>query len=149
MLQQIYPAPPHSYCYELNKDLHFAAAHYIPSAEAGKCRELHGHTYFANITVAGDELDSSGFLVNFATIKKLIHDRFDHTVLNEDTASFSGEHADRFPTTEVVARVICELVQLHLDSMPSKPVCLQVYLRETPTSYCVYRPKRGAVQHAN
>ncbi len=149
MLQQIYPAPAHDYCYELNKDLHFAAAHYIPSEDAGKCRELHGHTYFANITVAGDELDSSGFLVNFATIKRLIHDRFDHSVLNADTVSFSEEHAARFPTTEVVARIIWEIVQRHLDGTPNKPACLQVYLRETPTSYCVYRPRRKEAADVN
>jgi 7-carboxy-7-deazaguanine synthase len=111
MIQQIYPTVPHPYAYELNKDLQFAAAHRIPSDQAGKCRELHGHTYFANITVAGDELDESGFLINFAVLKQLIHDRFDHTVLNEDTESFSELEADRFPTTEVVARTICELAR--------------------------------------
>ncbi|MBB6635198.1 6-carboxytetrahydropterin synthase QueD [Cohnella thailandensis] len=142
MLHQTYPQVSHPYRYELNKDFHFAAAHYVPSEEAGKCRRMHGHTYFANVTVAGDELDSSGFLVNFSLIKKLIHDRFDHTVLNEDEESFGDERPERFPTTEVVARTICELVQEHLDGTSNKPVCVQVFLRETPTSYCVYRPLR-------
>ncbi|WP_214630083.1 6-pyruvoyl trahydropterin synthase family protein [Paenibacillus agaridevorans] len=142
MLQQIYPSVQHDYCYELNKDFHFAAAHYIPSDDAGKCRLTHGHTYFANVTVAGEELDDSGFLVNFAIIKQLIHNRFDHTLLNEDTDSFDNGISHRFPTTEVVARVIHDLVQTHLDSLPNRPQCLQVFLRETPTSYCIYRPKR-------
>ncbi|MEK8132331.1 6-pyruvoyl tetrahydropterin synthase family protein [Paenibacillus filicis] len=141
MIQQIYPTVSHPYSYELNKDLQFAAAHRIPADQAGKCRELHGHTYFANITVAGDELDESGFLVNFALLKQLIHGRFDHTVLNDDTESFSDLEADRFPTTEVVARTIYELVQHHLDQTANRPRCVQVFLRETPTSYCLYRPK--------
>lgn len=145
MLQQIYPAAVHPFQYELNKDLQFAAAHFVPAEEAGKCRQMHGHTYYANITVAGDELDSAGFLVNFAVIKRLIHDRFDHSVLNDDTESFSGSDADRFPTTEVVARTICELVQRHLDGTDNQAQCVQVYLRETPTSYCIYRPKQKAV----
>ncbi|XEC94713.1 6-pyruvoyl tetrahydropterin synthase family protein [Paenibacillus tarimensis] len=140
MLQQIYPAPVHPYAYELNKDFHFAAAHYIPSGEAGQCRHMHGHTYFANVTVAGDDLDSSGFLLNFATIKELIHNRFDHKVLNEDSR-FSDQEPHRFPTTEVVAREIADIVQAHLDTLPHRPVCVQVFLRETPTSYVVYRPK--------
>ncbi|WP_159882119.1 6-carboxytetrahydropterin synthase QueD [Paenibacillus puerhi] len=144
MIQQIYPSVPHSYAYELNKDLQFAAAHFIPSETAGKCRNLHGHTYFANITVAGDTLDEAGFLVNFSILKQWIHDRFDHTVLNDDTASFSEQQPDRFPTTEVVARTIAEIVQRHLDQTVNRPRCLQVYLRETPTSYCIYRPKAGA-----
>ncbi|REK63638.1 MAG: 6-carboxytetrahydropterin synthase QueD [Cohnella sp.] len=141
MMQQIYPSVAHPYEYELNKDIQFAAAHYIPSDEAGKCRKLHGHTYFANITVAGDELDASGFLVNFAKIKELIHDRFDHTVLNDDAESFDSELPDRFPTTEVVARTIYEIVQRYLDGTANRPRCVQVYVRETPTSYCIYRPK--------
>ncbi|MGO4539942.1 6-carboxytetrahydropterin synthase QueD [Paenibacillus sp. 2TAB19] len=144
MLQQIYPSVAHDYSYELNKDFHFAAAHFVPSEDAGKCRQTHGHTYYANVTVAGDELDQSGFLVNFAIIKRLIHDRFDHTLLNDDTESFSDEQPERYPTTEVVARTIAELVQNYLDAIANQPRVLQVFLRETPTSYCVYRPKRKA-----
>ncbi|MDG5470443.1 6-carboxytetrahydropterin synthase [Jeotgalibacillus sp. ET6] len=144
MIQQIYPSPNHSYSYELNKDLHFAAAHSIPHEGAGKCQNVHGHTYFANVTIAGDELDDSGFLVNFKTIKNLLHDRFDHGVLNEDDR-FPAESANTFPTTEVVARVMHEIIQEHLDQTANKPVCLQIYLRETPTSYVIYRPKSGRV----
>ncbi|MFF2094094.1 6-carboxytetrahydropterin synthase QueD [Paenibacillus sp. NPDC058174] len=153
MMQQIYPQTPHAYCYELNKDMHFAAAHYIPTEEAGKCARLHGHTYFVNVTIAGDELDASGFLVNFSDIKKLIHDRFDHGCLNEHTELFgpalSSGHSNstgsvRFPTTEVVARTIAELVQMYLDGRSNRPKCIQVFLRETPTSYVVYRPRMAA-----
>lgn len=149
MMQQTYPVAQHSYCYELNKDFHFAAAHFVPAEEAGKCQQLHGHTYYANVTVAGDELDEAGFLVNFAIIKRLIHDRFDHSLLNDDDESFSNVLPNRFPTTEVVARTIAEIVQRHLDGTINRPLCVQVYLRETPTSYCIYRPKRKAVQDAN
>lgn len=142
MMQQIYPAPAHDFRYELNKDFQFAAAHYVPHDEAGACRKLHGHTYFANVTVAGDDLNESGFLTNFQLIKSLIHKRFDHTVLNDDML-FSEDIPGRFPTTEVVARVIWEVIQKELNEAPNKPKCLQVYLRETPTSYVVYRPKQG------
>lgn len=140
MLQQIYPQAQHPFSYELNKDFQFAAAHYVPSAKAGKCQRVHGHTYFANVTVAGDELDDSGFLVNFTMIKELIHDLFDHTLLNEHSGLFSDEQAELFPTTEVVARIIYERVTQYLQTTDNKPLCVQVFLRETPTSYCIYRP---------
>ncbi|WLV24940.1 6-carboxytetrahydropterin synthase QueD [Aciduricibacillus chroicocephali] len=142
MMQQIYPVPPHDYMYELNKDFHFAAAHYVPHDEAGPCQRTHGHTYFVNVTVAGDVLDEQGFLINFKMIKDLIHKRFDHRILNDDPL-FSNEEANYFPTSEVVARTIHEVISEHLSELPNKPVCLQVFLRETPTSYCVYRPKAG------
>ncbi|MFS0724539.1 6-pyruvoyl trahydropterin synthase family protein [Paenibacillus sp. 1P07SE] len=141
MIQQIYPSPPHAYRYELHKDLHFAAAHYIPHESAGSCQLVHGHTYFADLTIAGDELDPAGFLVNFSTLKRLVHDRLDHTLLN-DHELFGEQPGERMPTTEVVARAVCELVQAHLDTLPNRPRCLQVYLRETPSSYVIYRPGR-------
>ncbi len=139
-MQQIYPTVTHPFEYEINKDFHFAAAHYIPHEDAGKCQVTHGHTYFTNITIAGDKLDHTGFLVNFKKIKDLIHKRFDHGLLNDDD-KFSNENAEFFPTSEVLARTIYELVQEYLDSLPNNPKCLQVFLRETPTSYCIYRPK--------
>ncbi|RDI43160.1 6-carboxytetrahydropterin synthase [Falsibacillus pallidus] len=142
MIQQIYPSPAHNYSYELNKDFQFASAHYVPDERAGKCMNVHGHTYFANVTIAGDLLDETGFLINFQKIKQLIHDRFDHSLLNED-GLFSDENAEDYPTTEVVARKVAEIIQEHLDTLSNKPVCLQVFLRETPTSYVIYRPKRG------
>lgn len=33
------------------------------------------------------------------------------------------------------------MVQTHLQNCDNQPECVQVYLRETPTSYVVYRPK--------
>lgn len=142
MLQQIYPQVEHPFEFELNKDFQFAAAHYVPSDKAGKCSRVHGHTYFVNITVAGDELDDTGFLVNFSNLKKLIHDRFDHTLLNEHSADFNDEHPEAFPTTEVVAKRIHDIVAEYLTTTNNKPLCLQVFLRETPTSYCLYRPRK-------
>ncbi len=146
MLQQVYPQAVHHYQYELNKDLQFAAAHYIPSDRAGNCSKIHGHTYYANITVAGNYLDDTGFLVNFSHIKQLIHGRFDHTLLNDDNQVFSADDANWFPTTEVVARTIYELVQAYLDKWSNQAQCVQVFLRETPTSYCIFRPKKAGEQ---
>ncbi|WP_123041090.1 6-carboxytetrahydropterin synthase QueD [Cohnella candidum] len=143
MIQQIYPSVVHPFCYELNKDLQFAAAHYVPSDAAGKCSRVHGHTYFVNVTIAGNDLDAAGFLVNFSEIKKLIHDCFDHSLLNDHHAYFKDEDPERFPTSEVLARTVYEIIQAYLDRSENKPRCLQVFLRETPTSYVVYLPRAG------
>lgn len=96
----------------------------------------HGHTYFVNITIAGDELDHNGFLVNFADLKKLIHNQFDHHLLN-DLEPFKGKN----PSTEIVAQTIYTMVKDYLSKRDNQPKCVQVFLRETPTSYVVYRPK--------
>lgn len=136
MLQQIYPSVEHPYQFELNMDFNFSAAHYIPSKDAGKCMRTHGHTYFVNITIAGDKLDHNGFLVNFSDLKQLIHDQFDHYLLN-DLEPFKGKS----PSTEIVAQTIYTMVQDYLSNRDNQPKCVQVFLRETPTSYVVYRPK--------
>jgi 6-pyruvoyltetrahydropterin/6-carboxytetrahydropterin synthase len=142
MIQQIYPSVSHPFQFELNKDFHFAAAHYVPGEAAGKCSQVHGHTYFVNVTIAGNELDELGFIINFSSIKKLVHDRFDHTLLNDDS-KFDEHDPSRFPTSEVLAKTICDIIQTHLDKLDNRPVCVQVFLRETPTSYVIYRPKVG------
>lgn len=136
MLQQMYPSVAHDYSYELNKDFNFSAAHFIPCEDAGKCQRVHGHTYFVNLTIVGETLDHMGFLANFSELKAIIHDRFDHYLLNELTP-----FDVRVPSTELVAQTIYEIVQADLDQRPNKPKCIQVFLRETPTSYVVYRPK--------
>ena len=137
MMQQFYPSVPHAFRFELNKDMHFSAAHFIPSEDAGKCQEMHGHTYFINITIGGDELDATGFLIDFKQIKNLIHKKYDHSVLNNHP-----EFKNQFPTTELLAQQIWQSIQQLLQTTDNKPNCLQVIVRETPTSYVVFRPRQ-------
>ncbi|UXV32834.1 6-carboxytetrahydropterin synthase QueD [Mammaliicoccus sciuri] len=143
MLQQIYPSVQHPYAFELNKDFNFSSAYYIPHEEAGKCMNVHGHTYFVNLTIAGDELDKMGFLVNFSELKLLIHKRYDHQLLND-----FEEFKDHSPSTEQVAQTIYNIVQASLDKPDNQPKCVQVFVRETPTSYVVYRPTKKCDHNA-
>ncbi len=136
MMQQFYPQTQHSFRFELNKDMHLSAAHFIPHEDAGKCQTMHGHTYFINVTIAGDELDNLGFLIDFKEIKNLVHKKYDHTVLNDHS-----EFKDKFPTTELFAEQVWITIANHLKTLSSHPKCVQVLVRETPTSYVVYRPK--------
>ena len=137
MLQQFYPQATHDYRYELNKDMHFAAAHFIPHPSAGVCERMHGHTYFVNVTIVGDELDEVGFLIDLKALKDAIHGAFDHSLINDHPAS----NGETFPTTEAVAAYIWKTIQTILDEKENRPKCAQVLVRETPTSYVVYRPK--------
>ncbi|MFX3674910.1 MAG: 6-carboxytetrahydropterin synthase QueD [Paenisporosarcina sp.] len=136
MMQQFYPQTHHTFRYELNKDMQLSAAHFIPHENAGNCQYMHGHTYFINVTIAGDQLDKMGFLIDFKDIKNLIHKRYDHTVLNDHP-----EFKDKFPTTEFIAEQIWITIQEKLKTFSHQPKCIQVIVRETPTSYVVFRPK--------
>lgn len=137
MMQQFYPSVPHGFRFELNKDMNFSAAHFIPSKDAGQCQEMHGHTYFVNVTIGGDAVDASGFLIDFKQIKQAIHKKYDHSVLNNHP-----EFKDKFPTTELLAEQIWQTIQDLLMATENKPFCLQVIVRETPTSYVIYRPRK-------
>lgn len=136
MLQQFYPTPNHNYRFELNKDMHFAAAHFLPNEKAGICQQMHGHTYFANITIVGNELDDCGFLVNFQSMKQLVHGIYDHTLLNDHE-----EFKDVVPSTEIFTKIVWERIQNYLSDLPHKPHCIQVLIRETPSSYVRYIPQ--------
>src|SRR5690625_3615898 len=118
MIHQTYPSVSHPYRFELNKDMHLAAAHFIPSSKAGQCQQVHGHTYYINITIGGDELNELGFLIDFKVIKDLIHNRYDHTLLNDHP-----EFKSVFPTTERVAEHIWKTIQSQLKKEKNKPHC--------------------------
>ncbi|HDP5827253.1 TPA: 6-carboxytetrahydropterin synthase QueD [Staphylococcus aureus] len=133
MLQQFYPVAQHSYKYELNKDMNFAAAHFIDHESAGKCQNVHGHTYFANVTIVGNDLQDNGFLVNFQELKQLVHGEYDHTLMNNN--DFNNEE----PSTEVVAKTIYKNIEQALKKYDNDPKVLQVIVRETPTSYVTYK----------
>jgi 6-pyruvoyltetrahydropterin/6-carboxytetrahydropterin synthase len=142
MLQQMYPQVAHDFTFELNKDFQFAAAHLIPHEDAGKCAYMHGHTYFCNLTIVGNQLDHTGFLVNFHDLKKLVHDRYDHKIIN-GVPFITQAEGEVIPSTEAMAKEIHAIVQRHLDGLHIPVACVQVFLRETPTSYVVFRPKQS------
>ena len=68
---------------ELSKIFHFDMAHRL-SFYQGKCRNLHGHTYRMEVTLAG-ETDTNGMVMDFNEMKALIHrevvDVLDHSTV--------------------------------------------------------------------
>lgn len=136
MLQQFYPVAPHNFKFELNKDMNFAAAHYIDHESAGKCQNVHGHTYFANVTIVGNQLMDNGFLINFQELKKAVHGKYDHTMMNEHD-EYKNDQIE--PSTENVAKAIYQTLKQELLKYDNDPQVLQVIVRETPTSYVTYK----------
>ena len=62
----------------------FCAGHRLLGHE-GKCANLHGHNYVAEIYVTGDEIDEVGRVVDFSVINRLfkgwIDEHWDHGML--------------------------------------------------------------------
>ena len=55
----------------------FDAAHRLINHK-GKCANLHGHRYVAEITLQAKQLDELGMVVDFSEVKRIIGDWIDH-----------------------------------------------------------------------
>src|SRR5205085_10991792 len=80
----------------------FAAGHYLRNYK-GKCENPHGHNYPVRITLAGQQLDKAGLLLDFKDLRdvmKHVIDRLEHQMIN-DIAPFtvlnpSAEHSAKY-----------------------------------------------------
>lgn len=111
----------------------FDAAHFLPSHE-GKCKNLHGHRYFLDVSITGPILGdgpSEGMVIDFGDLKQIIHstivNRYDHTCLNDFF---------HVPTAENMVNFIAEELEYIL---PKGVALFEVVLYETPDSCAIWR----------
>ena len=115
---------------------------------AGKCRHLHGHNGRAVISLAAQQLDPLGMVMDFSHIKRVvsewIDDKFDHKMLlhkDDPLLPVLLQHnqpvfpLDVNPTAENIARLIYDFT-----FQQGFPV-VQVQLWETDDSYATYTGK--------
>jgi len=86
----------------------FSAAHSLRNYK-GKCEALHGHNWKVEVLVSSLKLDSSGMVMDFSEVKKVVSnvlEELDHHHLNElDYFSASGGKGHN-PSSEEIARYI-------------------------------------------
>ncbi len=115
---------------DIFKRFHIEAAHRLPNVPEGhKCARLHGHSFQIEIHVGGEPDPHTGWIVDFAEIKRAfapLHDVLDHHYLNE-VPGLSN------PTSENLAIWIWQRLK------PALPALSGVMVHETCTSGCVYR----------
>jgi len=122
--------------FEVSVEQTFAAGHALRNYK-GKCENVHGHNYRVRITVQGEQLDSTGLLVDFLNVKNLIHDvvgYLDHQFIN-DLPPFDQIN----PSAENMAKYFYDRVSGGLkEEIPVR--VSEVRIWETDTSSAVYRP---------
>lgn len=68
----------------VTKTIKFDAAHILTNHQ-GLCKNLHGHTYRVDVSVAQAEDDSSDMVIDFKDLKRIatevVCDRFDHAFI--------------------------------------------------------------------
>ncbi len=115
---------------ELRRTFQFEAAHLLPKLPAThKCRRLHGHSFQAEIVVAGECDPQLGWLMDYADITeafKPLWEQLDHRYLNEIPGLEN-------PTSENIAVWIWERLR------PKLPLLSEIIIAETCMSRCVYR----------
>jgi 6-pyruvoyltetrahydropterin/6-carboxytetrahydropterin synthase len=120
--------------YELTVKSHFDAAHNL-YGYPGECRELHGHTWDVEVTVAGEQLDELGIVYDFKRLKAdlaSVLDAYDHAYLNE-----VGPFDEISPTAENLARIVYERLAEKVDPCVS---VVEVSVWESPIARLTYRP---------
>jgi 6-pyruvoyltetrahydropterin/6-carboxytetrahydropterin synthase len=118
----------------------------------GPCKNIHGHSYSLNVTVAGTPITDEnspklGMVMDFGDLKKIVRkavvDVFDHAlVLNskmpEKIIAEMQQHFDRIillgyqPTSELMVADFATRIKKLL---PENIVLKHLLLRETVTSY--------------
>src|SRR5580658_7476197 len=93
--------------FEVTIEETFAAGHALRNYH-GKCENVHGHNYRCQLTLAGEQLDQTGLLMDFVELKRVllsVIDRLDHTWLNEfppfDVLNPSAENIAKYIYDEV------------------------------------------------
>lgn len=70
--------------YEIKVEDSFSSAHHLRNYK-GKCERIHGHNWKVEVVVEGENLDSTGMLIDFTVLKeklRYILSRLDHSNLN-------------------------------------------------------------------
>ena len=120
--------------YELIVERSFSAAHCLRGYQ-GDCARVHGHNYKVEVSVVGETLLPTGFVLDFGDLKTRLDDVLgvmDHRMLN-DLPTF----ADCNPTAENIARVIYHSLVSVLEGTDTCMSFVRVW--ETPAQSCTYR----------
>ncbi len=118
---------------DLTKEFRFEAAHLLPHAPKGhKCARLHGHSFRVEITIRGPVDPVSGWLMDFADLKKAfapLEEQLDHRYLNDipGLENSTSENLAHWIWTHLIERL---------------PQLAEITVHETCTSKCIYRGPR-------
>lgn len=102
----------------------------------GKCNNLHGHTYYIEVTLAGTIENDSNYVMDLKILKLIVHEeilnKVDHKFLN-DTEMFKNI----IPTTENMVVKFWEILEPKVKRDNVKLYSIKLY--ETDKNYVEYR----------
>lgn len=117
--------------FKVSRKFHFDSAHKLIGYK-GKCANMHGHTWFVEVTYKGKRLDELGMLIDFTRIKEVwkeLEEQLDHHTLNEIKSIGN-------PTAENLSQWIYERFQERMFEFEVELASIKVW--ESPDSYVEY-----------
>ena len=142
---------------KITKQFSFEMAHALRNYD-GLCRNIHGHSYKMDITLAGQPLHDetspkNGMVMDFGDLKRLVNEEIisllDHALvlnakMDPQLVETLKQHYEKIvvvdfqPTTENLLSFIAGKLQQRL---PGTVALACVRLRETDTSYAEWMPE--------
>lgn len=122
--------------YYVSKRMEIAGAHNLKLPYSSKCKTLHGHNWIITVFCKAEKLNECGMVMDFTLIKKLIHDRLDHSYINDVL--------DINPTAENMAKWICDTLNNYFDNPHYDPryssyaECYKVDVQESEGNIASY-----------
>lgn len=111
------------------KQFSFDSAHFLPNVPEGhKCGNMHGHTYLLTVFIEGMPDEKSGWIIDYADLKKAIKpiiDQLDHHLLNEIPGLEN-------PTSENLSIWLWNKINQLVSGLK------KIELKETPSSGVIY-----------
>jgi 6-pyruvoyltetrahydropterin/6-carboxytetrahydropterin synthase len=106
----------------------FSAAHRLEDYH-GKCEELHGHNFMVEALFDGEQIGTSGMVIDFKILKNYLKDilqNLDHVYIN-DIAFFK----QRASSSEYIAMYIYDKLKKMIGNEPVRLTEIKVWESET------------------
>ncbi len=131
--------------YTITKEVYFCYGHRLMN-HTGKCRNLHGHSVKASISIKQEQLDEQGMVCDFSDIKECvenyINQHLDHNFLlhkDDPIVPVLTQQNERFMTLDEhpTAEVLSKMIYQHLKQQGLNVD--QVVLWETASANACYK----------
>lgn len=113
--------------YKIDKEYTFSAAHHLYGLpDDHQCARNHGHNYRVVVSLSGETLDDTGFLIDYHDldpVKSWIDKELDHQDLN-DILAIS-------PTAELLAHMMQEKVLELIPKITARGLSVSIGVSET------------------
>lgn len=118
--------------YKISKEFSFSASHTLTGLpDCHPCTRLHGHNYVVTIHLKSEQLNETGFVIDYhelKPIKEYIDNHLDHRHLNDIMSPLNS-------SAENLAKMLYDIFK------PNFPQLYAVEVSETPKTTALYQPE--------